>query len=249
MIVDGLIDPSVTTYDEIEQVLILFITVDKSEYKKTYAQNISNGKIDPLKITFDKVTDILKSIKFYHEVENKKDSSIVIEEKLSKAIKPYNKVESKEDFLMPIQKILPIQNKGIVLIGKVESGIVKAKEKLSVVCFKGIHEVIVKSIEKNKIQISEAAQGEYIGIMIDSLQKEKFKSGQVIATPGLIEPHTQFKCELYIYTKAEGGSGTLKYLHNGAKLSFDFWTTKIRGEISISKSVKKLILVKAWNYL
>ena len=47
------------------------------------------------------------------------------------------------------------------------------------------------------------AQGEYIGIMIDSLQKEKFKSGQVIATPGLIEPHTQFKCELYIYTKDE----------------------------------------------
>ena len=84
------------------------------------------------------------------------------------------------------------------------------------------------------------AQGEYIGIMIDSLQKEKFKSGQVIATPGLIEPHTQFKCELYIYTKAEGGSVTLKYLHNGAKLSFDFWTTKIRGEISISKSVKKV---------
>jgi elongation factor Tu len=53
----------------------------------------------------------------------------------------------------------------------------------------------------------------------------------VICAPGSINPHTEFKAEIYVLKKEEGGRHTP--FHNKYRPQFYFRTTDVTGEISL----------------
>ena len=63
----------------------------------------------------------------------------------------------------------------------------------------------------------------------------------VICKPGSITPHTEFKGEVYVLSKEEGGRHTPFF--NKYRPQFYFRTTDVTGEVEFLKELKWLCLV------
>ncbi len=77
--------------------------------------------------------------------------------------------------------------------------------------------------------LESAIAGDNCGVLLRGLEKNQVERGQVICKPGSITPHTQFKGQVYVLTKEEGGRHTPffpKY-----KPQFYFRTTDVTGQV------------------
>jgi elongation factor Tu len=63
--------------------------------------------------------------------------------------------------------------------------------------------------------------------------------GQVLAKPGSIHPHTQFKAEVYVLTKEEGGRHTPFF--NGYRPQFYFRTTDVTGVVKLPEGTEMVM--------
>jgi elongation factor Tu len=63
--------------------------------------------------------------------------------------------------------------------------------------------------------------------------------GQVLAKPGSITPHTEFKAEAYILTKEEGGRHTPFF--NGYRPQFYFRTTDVTGSVTLPEGTEMVM--------
>jgi elongation factor Tu len=61
----------------------------------------------------------------------------------------------------------------------------------------------------------------------------------VICKPGSVTPHTQFKCEVYVLNKDEGGRHTPFF--NNYRPQFYFRTTDVTGEIKLPEGVEMVM--------
>jgi len=59
-----------------------------------------------------------------------------------------------------------------------------------------------------KKQLDEGLAGDNAGLLLRGIAKEDVERGMVLAKPGSITPHTQFKGEIYVLSKEEGGRHT-----------------------------------------
>jgi elongation factor Tu len=71
--------------------------------------------------------------------------------------------------------------------------------------------------------------GDNVGLLLRGIDKDMIKRGMVIAKPGTITPHTEFKAEVYILKKEEGGRHTP--FQNKYRPQFYVRTTDVTGEI------------------
>ena len=53
-----------------------------------------------------------------------------------------------------------------------------------------------------------AEAGDNIGALLRGIRRDEIERGQVLAKPGTITPHTEFKGQVYVLTKEEGGRHT-----------------------------------------
>jgi elongation factor Tu len=63
------------------------------------------------------------------------------------------------------------------------------------------------------------------------MKRDEIERGQVLAQPGSITPHTQFKAEVYVLSKEEGGRHTPFF--NGYRPQFYFRTTDVTGVVTL----------------
>ncbi len=56
-----------------------------------------------------------------------------------------------------------------------------------------------------KKQLDEGLAGDNAGILLRGTPKEDVERGMVLAKPASITPHTNFKSEVYVLSKEEGG--------------------------------------------
>ena len=75
--------------------------------------------------------------------------------------------------------------------------------------------------------LDEGQAGDNVGILLRGTKREDVVRGQVLAKPGSITPHTQFKAEVYVLTKEEGGRHTPFF--KGYRPQFYFRTTDVTG--------------------
>jgi len=61
----------------------------------------------------------------------------------------------------------------------------------------------------------------------------------VLAKPGSIKPHTQFKAEVYVLTKEEGGRHTPFF--NGYRPQFYFRTTDVTGVANLPEGTEMVM--------
>ena len=70
-------------------------------------------------------------------------------------------------------------------------------------------------------------------------RREDVERGQVLAAPGTITPHTDFKCEAYILTKEEGGRHTPFFTNY--RPQFYFRTTDVTGVVSLPSGTEMVM--------
>jgi elongation factor Tu len=73
--------------------------------------------------------------------------------------------------------------------------------------------------------------GDNAGILLRGIEKADIRRGMVICQPKSITPHTEFKAEVYVLSKEEGGRHTPFF--NKYRPQFYFRTTDITGEVML----------------
>ncbi len=143
--------------------------------------------------------------------------------------------DTDKPFLMPVEDVFTITGRGTVATGRVERGVLKVGDEVEIV---GLAEESRKSvatgIEMFRKLLDQAQAGDNIGALLRGIERKDVERGQVLVKPGSIKPHTNFKAEVYVLTKEEGGRHTPFF--NGYRPQFYFRTTDVTG------------VVKAWRW-
>jgi elongation factor Tu len=135
-------------------------------------------------------------------------------------------------FLMPVEDVFSITGRGTVATGKIETGVINVGEEVEIL---GMQEEKLKStvtgVEMFRKLLDTGEAGDNVGLLLRGIDKDKIRRGMVIAKPGSITPHTEFKAEVYVLKKEEGGRHTP--FHNKYRPQFYFRTTDVTGEITL----------------
>jgi elongation factor Tu len=133
-------------------------------------------------------------------------------------------------FLMPIEDVFSITGRGTVATGRIETGVVNSGEEVEIV---GMQEdkmkTVVTGVEMFRKILDRGEAGDNVGLLLRGIDKNNIRRGMVIAKPNSITPHTEFKAEIYVLKKEEGGRHTP--FHNRYRPQFYLRTTDVTGEI------------------
>jgi len=142
--------------------------------------------------------------------------------------------EVEKPFLMSVEDVFSITGRGTVATGRIETGVVKTGEEVEII---GMQEEKMKStctgVEMFRKLLDRGEAGDNVGILLRGIEKDQIRRGMVIAKPGSITPHTEFKAEIYVLKKEEGGRHTP--FHNKYRPQFYFRTTDVTGEITMEE--------------
>jgi elongation factor Tu len=142
-------------------------------------------------------------------------------------------------FLMPIEDVFSISGRGTVVTGRVERGIVKVGEEVEIVGLKATVKTVVTGVEMFRKLLDQGQAGDNIGALLRGTKREDVERGQVLAAPGSITPHTQFKAEAYILTKEEGGRHTPFFTNY--RPQFYFRTTDVTGMVTLPEGTEMVM--------
>jgi elongation factor Tu len=144
---------------------------------------------------------------------------------------PEPKREIDKPFLMPVESVFSISGRGTVATGRIETGIVKINDPVELIGFGSTIKTVVTGIEMFRKSMEEGRAGENVGILLRGVDKEHIERGMVIAKPGSVTPHVEFKCKVYILSKEEGGRHSPFF--SGYKPQFYFRTTDVTGIVTL----------------
>jgi elongation factor Tu len=133
-----------------------------------------------------------------------------------------------QPFLMSIEDVFTITGRGTVATGRIERGRIKVGEGVEIV---GMMEAPMTStctgVEMFRKLLDEGEAGDNAGLLLRGIEKKDIRRGMVICKPGTITPHTEFKGEVYVLSKEEGGRHTPFF--NNYRPQFYFRTTDVTG--------------------
>jgi elongation factor Tu len=133
---------------------------------------------------------------------------------------------------MSVEDVFTITGRGTVVTGRIERGVVNTGEEVEIV---GMREENKKStvtgVEMFRKTLDRGEAGDNVGLLLRGIEKTDVWRGMVVAKPGSITPHTEFKGEVYVLKKEEGGRHTP--FHNEYRPQFYFRTTDVTGQITL----------------
>jgi elongation factor Tu len=142
-------------------------------------------------------------------------------------------------FLMPIEDVFSISGRGTVVTGRVETGIVKVGEEVEIVGLKDTQKTVVTGVEMFRKLLDEGRAGDNIGALLRGTKREDVERGQVLCKPGSIKPHTDFKAEVYVLSKDEGGRHTPFFANY--RPQFYFRTTDVTGTVELPEGTEMVM--------
>jgi elongation factor Tu len=142
-------------------------------------------------------------------------------------------------FLMPVEDVFSISGRGTVVTGRVERGVIKVGEEVEIVGLRATTKTTVTGVEMFRKLLDSGMAGDNIGALLRGTKREDVERGQVLAAPGSITPHTQFKAEAYILTKEEGGRHTPFFTNY--RPQFYFRTTDVTGVVKLPEGVEMVM--------
>ena len=143
--------------------------------------------------------------------------------------------EADKPFLMSVEDVLSITGRGTVVTGRVERGVLNLQEEVEIVGIKPTKKTVVTGIEMFRKLLDFAEAGDNIGALLRGVNREEVERGQVLAKPGSVTPHTEFKAQVYVLSKEEGGRHT-PFVSN-YRPQFYFRTTDVTGVIKLPAGV------------
>ena len=142
-------------------------------------------------------------------------------------------------FLMPIEDVFSISGRGTVVTGRVETGIVKVGEEVEIVGINDTRKTVVTGVEMFRKLLDQGQAGDNIGALIRGVGREEVERGQVLCKPGTIKPHTDFKSEVYVLSKDEGGRHTPFFANY--RPQFYFRTTDVTGTVELPEGTEMVM--------
>ena len=152
---------------------------------------------------------------------------------------PLPKRDIDKPFLMPIEDVFSIEGRGTVVTGRVERGVIKLGEEISIVGIGETKKTVVTGVEMFKKELDQGQAGDNVGILLRGTKKEEVERGMVLSKPGSVTPHKKFKAEAYILTKEEGGRHTPFF--KGYRPQFYFRTTDVTGVVELGSGVEMVM--------
>ena len=144
--------------------------------------------------------------------------------------------DADKPFLMAVEDVFTITGRGTVATGRVERGILKLGEEVESVGIRDSKKTVVTGIEMFRKLLDFAEAGDNIGALLRGVNRDEVQRGQVLAKPGSVHPHTEFKAQVYVLTKEEGGRHT-PFVSN-YRPQFYFRTTDVTGVIKLPEGVE-----------
>ena len=142
-------------------------------------------------------------------------------------------------FLMPIEDVFSISGRGTVVTGRVETGVIKVGEEVEIVGIRDTQKTVVTGVEMFRKLLDQGQAGDNIGALLRGVGREDVERGQVLAKPGSITPHTDFKAEVYVLSKDEGGRHTPFFANY--RPQFYFRTTDVTGEVQLPEGTEMVM--------
>jgi elongation factor Tu len=135
-------------------------------------------------------------------------------------------------FLMPVEDVFTITGRGTVATGKIDTGVINTGDEVEII---GMQDEKLKStitgVEMFRKILDRGEAGDNVGLLLRGIDKKDIRRGMVVVKPGTITPHTEFKAEIYVLKKEEGGRHTP--FHNKYRPQFYLRTTDVTGEIEL----------------
>jgi len=140
-------------------------------------------------------------------------------------------------FLMPVEDVFSITGRGTVATGRIETGVINSGDPVEIIGM-GAEKLksVVTGVEMFRKILDRGEAGDNAGLLLRGIDKDEIRRGMVIAKPGSITPHKQFKAEIYVLKTQEGGRHTP--FHNKYRPQFYFRTTDVTGEIHLPEGVE-----------
>ncbi len=145
-----------------------------------------------------------------------------------------------QPFLMSVEDVFTITGRGTVATGRIERGVITVGDNVEIV---GFNEKPMTStctgVEMFRKLLDRGEAGDNAGILLRGIDKKDIKRGMVICAPNSITPHTEFKGEVYVLSKEEGGRHTPFF--NKYRPQFYFRTTDVTGECMLPDGVEMVM--------
>jgi elongation factor Tu len=143
-------------------------------------------------------------------------------------------------FLMSVEDVFSITGRGTVATGRIERGRIKVGDAMEVV---GLMEkpltTTCTGVEMFKKLLDEGEAGDNAGLLLRGIEKTQIRRGMVLCKPGSITPHTEFRGEVYVLSKEEGGRHTPFF--NKYRPQFYFRTTDVTGEVTLNEGTEMIM--------
>jgi elongation factor Tu len=145
-----------------------------------------------------------------------------------------------QPFLMSVEDVFTITGRGTVATGRIERGVINVGDNVEIV---GFNESPLTStctgVEMFKKLLDRGEAGDNAGLLLRGIDKKDIRRGMVICAPKSITPHTDFKGEVYVLGKDEGGRHTPFF--NKYRPQFYFRTTDVTGECMLPEGVEMVM--------
>ncbi|MBL7700504.1 MAG: elongation factor Tu [Chitinophagaceae bacterium] len=145
-----------------------------------------------------------------------------------------------QPFLMSVEDVFSITGRGTVATGRIERGRIKVGEAIEIV---GLQETPLSStvtgVEMFRKLLDQGEAGDNAGLLLRGIEKNQVRRGMVLCKPGSITPHTEFKGEVYVLSKEEGGRHTPFF--NKYRPQFYFRTTDVTGEVELNAGTEMVM--------
>jgi len=145
-----------------------------------------------------------------------------------------------QPFLMSVEDVFSITGRGTVATGRIERGKIKTGESVEIVgLIPQPLSSVVTGVEMFRKILDEGEAGDNAGLLLRGIEKKDIRRGMVICKPASITPHTDFKCEVYVSSKEEGGRHTPFF--NKYRPQFYFRTTDVTGEVELPSGTEMVM--------
>jgi len=148
--------------------------------------------------------------------------------------------QTEKPFLMPVEDVFSITGRGTVATGRIEAGIINSGEPVEIIGMGAENlKSTVTGVEMFRKILDRGEAGDNVGLLLRGIEKDAIRRGMVICKPGSVTPHTEFKAEVYVLSKEEGGRHTPFF--NKYRPQFYMRTTDVTGEITLPADVEMVM--------
>ena len=142
-------------------------------------------------------------------------------------------------FLLSVEDVFSITGRGTVATGRIERGVVHTGEEVEIVGIHPTRKTVVTGVEMFRKILDQGEAGDNVGLLLRGIGRKEVERGQVIVKPGSITPHTQFRAQVYVLSKEEGGRHTPFF--TGYRPQFYFRTTDVTGTVKLPEGVEMVM--------